>query len=51
MASLRDYYRRMAEENARLQEELRQARAEQGDSTEKAKAFDYLTGRSGDTDE
>ena len=45
MASLREYYRRMAEENARLQEELRQARAEQGDSAEKAEAFDYLTGR------
>jgi hypothetical protein len=50
MASLRDYYRNMAEENARLQEELRQARAEQGDNTEKAEAFDYLTGR-GDSDE
>ena len=37
MASLRDYYRRMAEENARLQEELRQARAEQGDSAENYK--------------
>ena len=51
MASLREYYRNMAEENARLQEELRQARAEQGDSAEKAEAFEYLTGRGGDTDE
>ena len=43
MASLRDYYRRMAEENARLREELRQARAEQEDGAEKAESLDYLT--------
>ena len=50
MASLRDYYRNNAEKNALLQEELRQARAEQGDNAEKAEAFDYLTGR-GDNNE
>lgn len=45
MASLKEYYRRLAEENIKLREEVKEAKAEAGDAEKKAEAFDYLTGR------
>lgn len=50
MATLREYYQRLAEDNRKLQERIRKIEAEQSEISDKADGYDIIVGDVDDGD-